>query len=378
MSLVKRKLRTYMKVSIFTFWREENYGAILQATALQDACTKLGADVNLIAFDITHERRPLPRRLLSALWLKIRRILGFRKRQQRSQAFRKKWIKSSPLLKNEEDLLEYLSSREICIVGSDQVWNPQIVPPNSNPFFLENVTSKKIAYAASFGIQELGNALNDIYSRKIQNFHMISTRERTGLSILKSLGISSAELVLDPTFLLSKKEWEKKSSKRIKKADYILCYIMPGKKEVREIYEIAQFISSFLKIPKIIYLGDREYTRFLYSGARVDAGPSEFLRYFLDATYVVTNSFHGTCFSVNFQKNFFSIIDSSSKSENRNSRIIDLLTLLGLDNRLIRGNPDFEKLKITAGENVDYKKIEKILIDFRKKSLNFLTSALTQ
>ena len=368
-----------MTATILTFWQKENYGAVLQAVALQDTCKVIGLDVNLAKFEAKGIERSFLRKIKSLLWISIRKLLGFRERIHKTDEFRNRWISSSPFLKDKEDLYNYLDSRDICIIGSDQIWNPQIIIPASNPFLLRGskFSGKKIAYAASFGIQSIQDKFKEIYAREIKKFHAISVREKTGLEILSSLEIWSTQVVLDPTLLLNKDQWIKKAAKTSRKRPYVLCYIMPGKKEVSSIYKIAKIISKQRGNIEIIYLGDREYKGLLQSNYDVSAGPSEFIRYFADATYIVTNSFHGTCFSVNFEKDFNSVIEVSSTSETRNSRIVDFLSLVGLQSRIIkhplRGINSEPELDFSR---VNYMKINNTLKSLREDSLKFLNSAI--
>lgn len=365
--------------TILTFWKEENYGAILQATALHDSLRELRINADLANFEPEHPRRPFIRRLLSFFWNQCRMFLGFRKRLRKTDVFRRQWINSSPALNSQDDLLDYLRSRAYCVVGSDQVWNPQLINPQDSPFLLNRIEipGKKIAYAASFGVNALRENAKSIYSQSLKEFHAISVRERTGLKILSELGISSAKHVLDPTLLLSREQWIRKAAPEIERKPYVLCYIMPGKKEGRAIYDLAKKLSTRLGNCRVVYLGDREYKRLFRSGADVCAGPAEFLRYFADAEYVITNSFHGTCFAVNFQKKFASVIERTSDSENRNSRIVDFLSMLGLGSHIIEyAAKRSEASPRDVPMSVDYAKANEILKDRRQTSLDFLVSAM--
>lgn len=363
--------------TILTFWKEENYGAILQATALQDTLNELRITTEIANFEPTHLKRPFLRQLLSFLWKQARMLLGFRKRLLKTENFRRQWINSSSPLNGKDDLLNYLCSQTYCVVGSDQVWNPQIINPQESPFLLNQIElpGKKIAYAASFGINALQENTKCIYSQSLKNFNAISVREKTGVKILSELGISSAKHVLDPTLLLSREQWLRKAAPEKKREPYVLCYIMPGKKESRAIYSLAKKISVQLGNCHIVYLGDREYNRLFRFRADTCAGPAEFLRYFADAEYVITNSFHGTCFAVNFQKKFVSLIEQASDVENRNSRIVDFLSMLGLESHIIEFSKQYGISTQNFPMSADYVAANEILKDKRETSLDFLISA---
>ena len=191
------------KISIFTFWREENYGAILQATALHDTLQHYkNLDVELISFNPTHSKRSLLLQIRSFIWNILRKFLGCAQRNRRSTQFRKRWITSSPKLKSRKELFQYLIHRDVCVVGSDQVWNPQMFPKGQNPFLLCDVdTPKKVSYAASFGVEELDSDESSTYERALRQFSALSVREDAGVRIVQKMDLD-ALVVLDPTLLL--------------------------------------------------------------------------------------------------------------------------------------------------------------------------------
>lgn len=367
------------KAAILTFWKEENYGAILQACALQDALRSLDVSAELIDFSPPHKKLPLPKKLLGLAWRGARSFLGFRKRLLRTDAFRKRWIHASPAFNDDGELMAYLETKDFCVVGSDQVWNPQIVPAENNIFLLEKLSDSvpKFSYAASFGVSMLNDGEKAILRRCLRKFQAISVREQTGQKLLDEMGIPGAELVSDPTLLLTPDQWADKAAALSGKFPYILCYIMPGKEENPAIYALARKLLSQKKISDVVYLGDREYKRFFRRGADVSAGPAEFLSYFANAAYVITNSFHGTCFSVNFRKNFISVVENADPSRNRNSRIVDFLTPLGLEGQIFRFNGDISALnQAEIRFDVDYSKAGEILERQRNRSIAFLTRTL--
>lgn len=364
------------KISILTFWLEENYGAILQATALHDVFKSLGYDVELVAFEPDRSRRSISKRLKSLIWKCIRRFLGFGTRQARTSKFRKKWITSSPRIHSSEALWKYIETRDICVVGSDQVWNPQLISACGNPFLLKECPPgvRKVSYAASFGIAALQSDEKTIYRECLDSFSGISVREEAGQIILEDLGLAS-QVVLDPTLLISRDRWLSKVERRsiAETPPFILCYVMPGKEEVPLLYRTAMYFSKKLGIP-IVYLGDREYQRLRGFNLDSKAGPAEFLGYFDAATIVVTNSFHGTCFSVNFKKDFVSVVGASDEfsGRNRNSRIEGILTKIGLNGRILRGDLD----SLAELSPINWKLVDEILIQERKSSLAFIENRI--
>lgn len=197
------------------------------------------------------------------------------------------------------DVKNYDELKKICetkydyvIVGSDQVWNSEITKNEANVYFLENINVKKLSYAASTG----DDKINDI-NRIIKNhsdFEAISVREESTYKKLLSKSIE-AELNIDPTLLLGTKYWNAKTTvATIKNENCLLLYIL-GKND--KIAQLSDFIRKEKKIKKIYTFSKQ---KFGIEGIKsiATSGPLEFLNYFKSSKYILTNSFHGTVFSI--------------------------------------------------------------------------------
>lgn len=222
----------------------------------------------------------------------------------------------------------------------------------------------KISYAASFGVSCLKDQYRDAVAAKLRNLDMISVREDDGVIIVNELlGIRPPRL-LDPVFLLNKKDWNEQAITKNTNDKYILVYMMEYNEKLIEIARILSNkykmkilnISSSIKVPNGVYKNLR------------DIGPKEFLGYINSAEYIITNSFHGTAFSIIFEK---LLVVPHSKL---NCRIETLLNLVGLRNRQIYNTCDVEKGCVFDG--IDYTRVRTILENERQCSEDFLLNAI--
>ena len=242
------------------------------------------------------------------------------------------------------------------IVGSDQVWNYGC-SGSDETFLLPDIETKKYSYAASFGAAELPEKQVPFFKEQLSKFRYISVREKTGQEICKKqLGLS-AEVVLDPTLLLTKEEWAERFHIQSKSKKYILVYSLGISVPLKN---VARKMSKILGLP--IYNISVIVKDFFGDKVIKNAGPKEWVELFHNAAFVVTDSFHGTAFSVNFNKPFYAFANNE-----RASRIVDLLDTLGLQNRL---NPTLEE--VNPDTEIDYVSVNKKLEVERKKSIAFI------
>lgn len=367
-----------MKIGILTFQYANNYGALLQAYALRKYLLNLGHEVYILNYDnsmLYMKNRNLKKKILTCVWDIFSKILGKNKRLKKFEIFRKKNLEiSMSVMKNIEEIRAYVANTkyDAYIVGSDQVWNPYITS-NDSVYCLSFATNeKKIAYAASFGISCFPLNLEENFIKYINKFNFVSVRENTGKDILNKMNYQDVRVVLDPVFLLEKKQWEKLAITNINYS-YILCYYMPGDKVCeKKIKKIAENLRNRFGY-KIINIGRKEYHKFINDGKDIiDASPNEFLGYFKNAKFIVTNSFHGTAFSLIFEKEFYSVVNLSINNETKlSSRITDLLQNVELDNRIISDRT--EQIDVFP---IDYKKINKNINQLKKQSKDYLVQAL--
>ena len=258
---------------------------------------------------------------------------------------------------------------DLILSGSDQIWNPKIFPDGRfDPVFFGAFSQRRrIAYAPSFGIPHIPEGMEEELRGYLKQFSHISVRERQGQRIVKDLTGQEVPVVLDPTLLLTRDQWSAMAAPPGLSGGYILCYCIsrPG--------ALAPYIHQLAEktgLPVVQLCGIRQK---VHPRARcvLDAGPAEFLSLFQNASYVCTNSFHGTVFSVQFQKPFFTAVAPGELAEPESSRTFSILSRLGLTERII-GKGD------TAGweDAIDWTAVESRLDLARQSSLDYLRAAL--
>lgn len=363
-----------MKVGILTFIEADNYGAVLQAFALQKYINSLGHDCKIIRYRnrniwIQFHNRTIKESSSIKQYIKSHvRIALNRKRTLNFEKFRE----SLPLTRIYDSNSIHSISNEFdkIIVGSDQVWNP--LNTSSDRVFLLDFLSnndKKIAYAASFGNTHFFNDFGDDAIESIKKIPHISVREKEGEHFLASHNINS-KTVADPVLLLSKKQWSDVCAKNNpKNEEYIFVY------QLRPLKEIVEFVQLLAKKTglKVYILAFLPSSQMLYNSKLnkenvYNIGPVDFLNYILNAKYVITDSFHGMALSVCMHKQFFIYTDTSKG--NTSGRIHSLLEMCNITSRIISEN------KIDLSEIIDYNEVEANLQKMREESFEFLNSAL--
>ena len=261
------------------------------------------------------------------------------------------------------------------IVGSDQLWLPINVV--SDYYTLNWVPDpiNKISYATSFGISEIPNKYKDKYSFFLKRINHLSVREQSGVKICKDIADLDAKLVCDPTLLLSKEEWEEIAVKgRIIKDKYILCYFLGNSIEYRKFAERLKKKTGFL-IVSLNHIDEFvKYSDTYCDIAPYDVGPSEWINLIKNAEFVLTDSFHGTVFSIINNKKFFTFRRYAANSKvSTNTRINSLLHIFGLDDRLLNGD---EPISEVINKKIDYQKVNIIYSKFSEDSKQFLLNSL--
>lgn len=372
------------KVGIITFSGSYNYGAILQSYALQTVIENLGYEVEYIDYrneDAVLQDLSLAKKVRSLVWNRyFKPLIAGNRRKKKTNIFINKYLKVSlDKYTSKSQITHEPPHYDIYIAGSDQIWNPYITNFDTT-YLLEFAPKdkKKLSYASSFGLPILPEKAKELYKERLLEMDSISVREPEGADIINKLIDKDVQVTLDPTFLLSKEHWLKISSDAGRKNDYILCYHMPGFPKIDKLMSlIADKISSETG-KDIIHIGNKEYEKFNITKESIfDAGPAEYVGLFRSASYVLTNSFHGTCFSLIFGKDFYSIIDDTQPpGKSRNSRIESLLDNLDLKQRIAKVSEDknFNESDILC--DIKYDDVNPKLNALREKSIKFLNDSL--
>lgn len=372
------------KVGIITYHHYYNYGTVLQAYALQNAIENLGGYESEIIDFRAHNEKKLSRMHLALL--RLRRMGVYVKERERVYRLKKYGLvfqekKSSfdeffkDLLKvSEQTYNSYAELRsakldyDIYVTGSDQTWSPKIGLHPAMFLQFAPTSARKIAYAPSIGVASLKKNESDQINYYLQQYEAISCRESIGQQVLSNC-VKGKEIVnvLDPTFLLTGDDWDKLAKAPEIMSPYILCYFIGDRPYYRE---IAKQLSESLGLP--LYFVPVSW-RDVGEGNNLlpQTGPREFLGLIRDARLVLTDSFHGTAFAINYRKSFYSFTKiEGGMSASDNSRLYDILSKIGLEDRLYDspGHIDFT--------DVDYSTASTKLEELRSKSVAFLQNAL--
>lgn len=356
-----------MNIYIVTFVGG-NYGSLLQAYALQSQLRDMGTTPCVLL-----ESNPKKRSKFHSIWriLKPQKHYSLIQRVQRkiqSKDFKGKKDKmtqffnknlSVSVITDKRAFVQSLSSKDVFIAGSDQIWSV-LNKPLSKWYSLQWVDNqyRKYSYAASIGLSSLTEQQKREYASGLSAFRVLSFRETDAVNALSSCFNGNIRQDIDPTLLYDAPFWREIAASRLLEEPYIFVYMLrPDMKVINLARSIAK-----VKGYRIIFTGQFA-DRFEGMTTVCDAGVEEFLSYIDHAQAVVTNSFHGTVFSILFEKPFLSVRVSST-----GSRAESLLRLLNLETQLVDSVHDTFSLEI------DYSLAKSILANEREKSLDYLQS----
>ena len=359
-----------MKIGILTFHRAINYGAVLQCYALYSTLCDMGHDVEVIDYRpryIENDRRLFF--VKGANWIaKIKLLLyhlfDYTYRKLASKVFDKflyDYLKFSLKIRKSSDIPTYY---DYIFFGSDQIWNPRISEGFDSVFWgnFPKGRTKFVSYAASLGTpQNIAVEKWETINGYIKNFDSISVREGKLLEYLKCN--TEGKVVLDPTLLASKKIFESIVVKP-KETKYVLLYMLePDRQAISFAKNIAK--QRGCKLIRIRAVNNKfdKHTEYATLSA---ISPEEFLGYFKYADYIVNVSFHGTAFSVIFNKNFYTL-----KSKNF-ERAYGLLSSIGLNDRFVSPEEDVDL------QDVSYEYANKRLEEMRRESMHFIEASISK
>lgn len=378
------------KIGIITILNVNNYGAELQASALCQKLNLLGYDTEIINFFYyktpgykfelkSRSLFPLPlKNLGKEILLLLRESLvkflnpSYSKRRKKAfDDFHKQYSRLSSPIESVSKLYATKFDYDVFIVGSDQVWNPNN-PINLEPYFLKFAPKNKLkmSYASSFGVENIDDTKYEVYKGLLNNLDILSCREASGVNIIQKISGRTATHVVDPTLLLTKAEWETKMKPFDFKEPYILLFVFKESSFIdAKVKEIQQRLGY--KVVRICKDEQEVANDGDFINLR-DLGPSEFLGVYQKASFVITSSFHGTVFSLIFEKPFITITPSS---KNNNTRQKGLLDLVGLKNCLVS---ETDTLDESIYEEFDYGRIREVISQERAKSIDYINQSVNQ
>lgn len=366
------------KVGVITFHFADNFGAVLQVYALSNKIKKMGMEAEIIDFSPLDLKTPyllFPnyKIMLFKKGLKytinniLARIYYFKHNYlkiKNFEKFRKEYLNlTDKRYTNALELKNLKEKYDYCITGSDQVWNPKFFSQSGGAYFLDfaDDTTKKISYAASIA-EKVDERYYEEYRKHLSNFEKISVREDSAKKFLESITNKKINVTLDPTLLLDKSEWNEIASFNRNNDRYILVYDLIKDPLVTK---LANKISKETNLKIISYSKRGMYNN--WDNTFSACNPTEFLGLFSNAELVITNSFHGTAFAINYNKLFYTV-----PHPERGSRMIDLMSNLDLQDQLIRTDQDIDNLN----KEINYDVVNDKLKKMRKDSLEFLQLSL--
>nr|WP_177296153.1 polysaccharide pyruvyl transferase family protein [uncultured Blautia sp.] len=350
-----------MKIGVITFFNYCNFGAALQCYGLSETLKKEGHEVEYIDYTCPFIGHPfrlsnIRKRGLFGYIYTVAGNIFYYPRRKKFAKFREKIAHTAPVTPG--NISEYEDCYDRYITGSDQIWNVKLTDFDGT-YFLDFVkdNAKKTSYAASFGGNNIRRDRTNMYRHFLKQFDRISVRESYGADLVKELTGREAEVTLDPTLLLERQEWEKVASPAKRKKPYILVYQLGFS---GELIQTVKRVKKETGLP-VVYV-PFPLGGFVAGKYTLSLGPAEWLALFRDASYVVTDSYHGIIFSLIFERKFLVIADG----QHRNQRVISLLERLGIRNRVVGENMADMK------EDIDYRKVKAILEEDRQDSLKWI------
>lgn len=331
-----------------------NYGNRLQNYALQEVVKSLGHSCKTI-------RREKPEGGIRELYRNAKRLskmvlgrkMGRFYRFDRNIDYSSHWATVNDFESGLMHVFDYFIS------GSDQVWNPHYNFVGTSDLLAFAKPEQRISYAASFGVDEIPDEKKKVYTENLSQFKALSVREKKGAEIIKELTSREAQVVLDPTMLLTSEQWfqVERKFKFTPKNRYVLVYSL-GEKS-------ADFENSIKRYAKEMEIFDIRTIQ--KNGREIPVGPAEFLYLIHHAELILTNSFHASVFAILFHKRF---ITFKRPGIDMSSRIVSLANTVGADDKLD------EKNNLNCSDGLDYVMVDRLIMEERQKSNNFLKKAL--
>ncbi len=369
-----------MRIKLVSIHSAHNYGSVLQAYALQEKLKQYSEEVEIIDYRpnyfetqykmfslrVYKRYKGIFNKILHLGW----RTLKWKKRYTKYKKF-EDFMKENYHLTQKyttfQQLVDNPPEADIFFTGSDQLWNTDITEGFDKTYYLEFVGNDKIkaSYAASLGRNKIDLQYQKEYEEALQKLDYIAVREQEAQLELQTYANKKIWVTIDPTLLHEKQMWDKlvQKSKVKLKEKYIFVYIL---EENEEFVKIVNEISKYLDL-KVVSISKKK--RFEREEIYAEAGPEDFIYLFQNAEFVITNSFHGTVFSLIFEKR--NCIIPHLKT---GARMCNLMKKIGLEQRIITKLEDLDLVKIT--QEIDYVTVKKLLEKERKNAENYIETVL--
>lgn len=371
----------------------ENYGGMLQAYATVSILKEMGIDYELIQYkkslSVKEKVKSIPRLingiLLNDKYETFKKKRGLKKHPEfaKNEAIRKKafkefneehFTKLSPVFVGYENLKKGAERYEAVLTGSDQLWSPAGLPTNFYNLMFVPDNIRKISYASSFGVKQIPWYQKKRTSQYLRRIDYISMREKRGSEIVKELTGRQVPTILDPVFMFDRSGWEKLiPTKKLINSHYIFAYFLGNNPEYRRaVKQAAKELDCQVVVLRHLdqYIPADETFGDI---APYNIAPDQFLNLLRGASYVCTDSFHGSCFSIIYRKPFviFNRYLEESK-HSKNSRIDTLCENLDLQDRRYQS---MTSLSNQLTKRINYEAVEEKFIKIKKETDNYLKVA---
>ena len=361
-------------VGILTWHYYTNYGSALQAYALQQTIESLGYNVKIINYRnpkygiINHNKERL-KIVLSQTLGKSNGKIGVRFAYP-FLSFQENFFHQTRLYNSVTELNAINGDYDTIIFGSDQIWAPNVFNDIYMGSFISGESTKLVSYAASIGLNSIPDELVSVYKKMLARFKAISVREEIGKILLEEKCGIAASVVLDPTLLLSNDNYNRieRKPKQTIESKYLFCYFLNENHQYRD--TVIKCAESYgLRIVGISQNNrDLSWMKILQA-----IGPQEFLWLIHHAEVVFTDSYHGTIFSILFQKKFYTFERFKSESTvNQNSRIYQLSKYIGTDSFIVTNTESIQDKLV-----IDWNSVSDQIRSLRVLSMNYLKGALS-
>ena len=362
-----------MNIGIITYHRSISYGAFLQTYALNRYLKGLGHDVKVIDYNPAHRDNKV------CHWYK--RFYGFHPQNLinifHHRCFSDYIRRYLPLTDRSYRTLKELQDdpppMDAYICGSDQIWNPTHIGSGFDPSYFNCFGGphiKRIAYAASFGSSHIPEKYNQALCDNVSGLDHLSAREKSACDLVTRITGRQCVHVLDPTLLISDYSELYKPERLIKKP-YVLVFSLQDSALFQETLYTVKAASGL----PFVFVGSH-YKLWNYRGRCRFCTPGDWLNLYANAKAVITNSFHGTVFSLKFKKPFISV-GITGKMRDRNIRMSELLEMVQLSERFVVEDTMVGNAKLIT-DNPDWINIEKCLSSMITHSVEFLSKSLAE
>lgn len=366
-----------MKVAVITRHAVFNYGSLLQTIAMEASIEELGAECEIIDYqrndedyhkiaDVLVKKTKWNKNLALRLIYKAVQSPKFRMMGKHFEKLRKDVIKTTKIYHSLDELKQDKPAADIYMTGSDQVWGPIGDDTYDPAYFLDftDLDDVCVSYAASFGGTSFTEEILSDFQKQLKKYDVLTVREKSAVILIKKLGIKNVTQVLDPTLLHDSSYWSKMIKDEMPE-NYILIYQLHNNARMLEYaYKLAE--KTGLKL--VTMSSTAQHLAHRGSIHVFMPSLSEWLGYIKNARFMITDSFHGTAFAINFNTQFVNVLPEGTATRNQS-----ILELTGLETRVVTDYQDFSLFE----KKIDYDRVNSIIQEKREESVKAFKNMLS-